>query len=250
MIANKKIVVVMPARNVSRTLEKTFKDIPHSIIDNIILVDNKSTDDTVGIAKKLGITVYEHKEDKGYGGSQKTLYNLALENKADIIVMVHPDYQYDATLLPKLIDPILKDKKDFMFGSRMSSKDGALKGGMPYIKYILNKLYCLMENFVLGVHFTEHFSGFRAYSSKVLLTLPLKNFSDDYILDQELMISAIAYPFRIGEIPIPTRYFSEASSIRFLKGTKFLIEIITLLLFFRLYKIKIYTHQIFCYNKS
>lgn len=244
----KKIIVVMPARNVEKTLEKTFRDIPRKSINEIILVDNKSSDDTVQIAKRLGITVIKHNIDKGYGGSQKTLYKKAKTNKADVVVMVHPDYQYDATLLPQLIQPILSGKKDIMFGSRMRSKNGALKGGMPVLKYWLNKIYCKLENIILGVNFTEHFSGFRAYNIKVLKTLPFSKFSNDYIFDQQLMISAIAAKMRIGEISIPTRYFSEASSIDFIKGSKFLAETLKMLAIFLLYKYKLAKNKIFEYE--
>lgn len=247
MIKGKRIVVVMPARNVERTLEKTYRDLPKRIIDDIILVDNKSSDQTLKIAHKLHLTVFKHEIDKGYGGSQKTLYHKALLKKADVIVMVHPDYQYDATLLPKLIDPILKGKKDLMFGSRMKSKKGALKGGMPRLKYYLNRIYCTLENFILGVRFSEHFSGFRAYNRHVLEKLPFDHFSNDYIFDQQFMISAIAAEMRIGEISIPTRYFSEASSINFIKGSQFLFETLEILVLYLLYKYKLKTDPIFQY---
>jgi glycosyltransferase involved in cell wall biosynthesis len=246
---NKKIIAVMPAYNAEKTLEKTYRDMPKKLISAVIVVDDKSSDNTVAIAKKLKLIVITHEINKGYGGNQKTCYEEALKLGADIVVMIHPDYQYDSSLTEELIRPIEQGRFDVMFGSRIRTRKEALEGGMPYTKYVLNRITALIENFVLGVNFTEHFSGFRAYSRKVLMTLPFETFSNDFVFDQQLMISAIAYGFRISEYPVPVRYFSEASSIRFLAGTKFLTNTGLELILFILFKLNIYKSKIFKFKK-
>lgn len=219
-----KVVIVMPAYNAEKTLRDTYKEIPVEFRKHIILVDDQSKDKTVEVAKKLGIKVFTHPNNLGYGGNQKTCYWEALKLKPDVVVMLHPDYQYDATMIPYLVRPILDGKFDFMFGSRIANKKGALEGGMPPLKYYVNRIVCFIQNILLGVNFTEHFSGFRAYSSKLLRKVPFQRFSNDFVFDQEMTISAISYGFRIGEIPIPTRYHEKASSIRFWRGVKFVLE--------------------------
>ena len=219
-----KIVIVMPAYNAAKTVKDTYKEIPSEYRENIILVDDKSKDDTVKVAEKLGIKVFQHPNNLGYGGNQKTCYWEALKLKPDAIVMLHPDYQYDATRISDLIGPILSGKYDFMFGSRIANKKDAIEGGMPTLKYFINRVVCLIQNILLGVNFTEHFSGLRAYSAKLLKTVPFQRFSDDFVFDQEMTISTLSYGFRIGEIAIPTRYHEKASSIQFVKGTKFVLE--------------------------
>lgn len=224
MIKNPRIVIVMPAYNAARTIKDTYKEIPSQYRKNIILVDDHSKDDTIAVSKKLGITVFEHPNNLGYGGNQKTCYWEALKLNPDVVVMLHPDYQYDATRIEDLIRSILEDRYDFMFGSRISNKKGAIEGGMPLLKYYINRLVGLIQNILLGVNFTEQFSGFRAYSSKLLRSVPFQRFSNDFVFDQEMTISSISYGFRIGEIAIPTRYHEKASSIQFLKGTKFVFD--------------------------
>lgn len=219
-----KVVVVMPAYNARRTVKETYKEIPEEYKKYIILVDDGSSDDTVEIAKKLGIKVYSHPNNLGYGGNQKTCYWEALKLNPDVVVMLHPDYQYDATMIPYLVGPILDGKYDYMFGSRIANKRVALKGGMPPLKYYLNRIVCLIQNILLGVNLSEHFSGYRAYSAKLLKKIPFQRFSNDFVFDQEMTISAISFGMRIGEIPIPTRYHEKASSIQFLKGAKFILE--------------------------
>lgn len=241
----KKVVVVMPAYNASKTITDTYKDIPKKSVDEIIVVDDDSLDDTVQIAEQLGLEVIKHKRNTGYGGNQKTCYREALRRHADIVIMIHPDYQYDSSLTDELIGPIEKGRFDIMFGSRIRTRREALEGGMPVVKYIVNRIISFMENVILGVNFTEHLSGFRAYSAKVLKTLPVNNFSNDYVFDQQLMISAIAYGFSIAEYPVPVRYFSEASSIHFLKGIKFILETCWCLILFLVLKLKIYKAKIF-----
>lgn len=240
-----KIVIVMPAYNASGTLKDTFYEIPLALRKNIMLVDDQSSDNTVNLAKSLGIKVFKHNKNLGYGGNQKTCYREALKVKADIVVMLHPDYQYDASLTYELIRPIKAGRFDFMFGSRIQTKSAALKGGMPSLKYYLNRIFCLVENILLGVNFTEHFSGFRAYSSKLLRKIPFENFSNDFVFDQQMTISAISFGFKIGEIAIPTRYHSKASSIKYLKGAKFLFETCLYICLFKLHKMGMVRLKIF-----
>lgn len=208
-----KVIVVLPAYNAAKTLERTVADIPKDCVDEIILVDDKSKDDTVKIARKIGLTVYEHEKNKGYGGNQKTCYTKAIERGADIVVMVHPDYQYDPKIIPQLIEPIRRGEADAVFGSRMM-KGGALEGGMPVWKHNANILLTAFENVVLGTYLTEYHSGFRAYSTKLLKRIRFQSNSDGFIFDTEIIVQALANRFKIEEVPIRTRYFEEASSIR------------------------------------
>lgn len=221
---NPTVVIVMPAYNAEKTVKNTYFEIPKYLRKNIILVDDNSKDDTVRASKKLGIKVYQHTNNLGYGGNQKTCYWEALKFNPDVVVMLHPDYQYDAKRIEDLINPILNGHFDYMFGSRIANKKGALEGGMPKVKYYVNRIVCFIQNILLGVNFTEHFSGLRAYSGKLLKKIPFQRFSNDFVFDQEMTISAISYGFRIGEIAIPTRYHDEASSIKYLKGIKFILE--------------------------
>lgn len=240
-----KVIVVMPAFNAEKTLEKTYQDLPRDLISEVIVVDDKSRDNTVEVAKKLGLKVFIHPQNLGYGGNQKTCYWEALKKKPDVVVMLHPDYQYDSIKTEDLVKPILAGEYDLMFGSRIRTRDEALKGGMPLTKYILNRIFCVIENIVLGVNFSEHFSGFRAYSRKVLETVPFQRFSNDFVFDQQMMASAIALGFKVGETPVPVRYFSESSSIKFFKGVKFLLETLLVLLQFLLNKFGIVKDKLF-----
>lgn len=226
----------MPAYNAEKTLLKTIKDIPEGLVSKIILVDDGSIDQTVPLAKKLGLVVFTHPNNLGYGGNQKTCYWEALKDKPDVVVMIHPDYQYDSSLIGELVRPILEDRYDMMFGNRIRTRSEVLAGGMPPMKYFLNRAFCIIENIILGANFSEYFSGMRAYSYKLLTTVPFQRFSNDFVFDQEMMLSSYINQFRIGEIDIPVRYFSEASSIQFRKGAKFLYETLTLLLQFVLHK--------------
>lgn len=222
-IKDTRVIVVMPAYNAAKTVIDTYKEIPEEYRDHIILVDDHSRDETVKNAKKLGIKVFSHPNNLGYGGNQKTCYWEALKLKPDVVVMLHPDYQYDATMMPYLVQPILDGKYDYMFGSRIATKKTALAGGMPPLKYYVNRIVCFIQNILLGVNFTEHFSGYRAYSAKFLKTIPFQRFSNDFVFDQEMTIAAINFGMRIGEIPIPTRYHSKQSSIGFKRGIKFIL---------------------------
>lgn len=216
-----KVIVVMPAYNAEKTLEKTYKDIPKRVIDEVLVVDDDSRDKTVAIAKKLRLPVYVHQKNLGYGGNQKTCYKEALKRNAGIIVMIHPDYQYDATLTGYLIQPIIEKRVDIMLGSRIRSRKEALEGGMPLYKYLSNRFLTILENIVLGLNLSEYHTGFRAYERKVLQTLDFDSFSDDFIFDQEILIVAHKLGFKMGEIAVPVRYFPEASSINFIRSTKY-----------------------------
>lgn len=214
----------MPAYYAEKTVKDTYHEVSPKFRKHIILVDDQSLDKTAEVSKKLGITTFQHTKNLGYGGNQKTCYWEALKLNPDVVVMLHPDYQYDATRIEDLIKPILDGRYDFMFGSRIANKKDALKGGMPPVKYYVNRIVCLIQNILLGVNFTEHFSGLRAYSSKLLRTVPFQRFSNDFVFDQEMTISALSYGFKIGEIAIPTRYHNKASSIKFLRGSKFILD--------------------------
>lgn len=208
-----KVIVVLPAYNAEKTLERTVADIPKNAVDEIILVDDHSRDKTVAVAKKLGLTVYEHPKNRGYGANQKTCYARAIEHGADVAVMCHPDYQYDPKIIPQLIEPILRGEADAVFGSRMM-KGGALEGGMPVWKHNANILLTALENVVLGTYLTEYHSGFRAYSTRLLKTIDFETDSDGFVFDTEIIAQIVANHFKIEEVPIRTRYFEEASSIR------------------------------------
>lgn len=242
---NPKIVIIMPAYNAAKTVKDTYEEIPLKFRKNIILVDDGSTDDTVEIAKELGMEVFAHTRNLGYGGNQKTCYDEALKENPDVVVMLHPDYQYDAGLIEELIRPILDGRFDFMFGSRIQSRQSAILGGMPKLKYYVNRLVCILENVLLDVNFTEHFSGFRAYSKKVLKTVPFQYFSDDFVFDQQMVMSALSLGFKIGEIPIPTRYHKKASSIQFVRGTKFILNTFWTIMLYRLHKLGLVKNRIF-----
>ena len=216
-----KIVVVMPAYNAQKTVEETYRDLPRDLISEVILVDDASADKTIEKAKKLGITVYSHQKNKGYGGNQKTCYRQALKRNPDIIVMVHPDYQYDAKLVGVLCEPIVNKRADIMLGSRIQTRRQVLAGGMPPYKYFANRFLTLFENLAMGLNLSEYHTGFRAYNANVLKAVPYHNFSNDFVFDQQILISALSYGFNISEIPVPCKYFPEASSINLARSTKY-----------------------------
>ncbi len=220
MYQNKKIIVVLPAYNAAATLEKTVADLP-SLVDEIILVDDKSGDGTVLVAKRLGITVFEHGENKGYGGNQKTCYRLALEHGADIVAMIHPDYQYDPRLVKYFAEFIADDYFDVMLGTRIRSRREALANGMPLYKYISNRALTVLENLASGRNLSEWHTGMRAYKREVLEKINWQKNSDDFVFDSQMLFQIVAHNYRIGEIPVPVRYFKEASSINFLRSCKY-----------------------------
>jgi glycosyltransferase involved in cell wall biosynthesis len=210
-----RVVVVMPAYNAARTLERTYHDIPHELVSRVILVDDVSQDETVDLARTLGLEVIVHRQNLGYGGNQKTCYDAAIAEGADVVVMLHPDYQYDATRIPALIEPILAGHADLMLGSRFLGDP--LAGGMPRWKYIANRFLTGVENLTFGLRLSEYHTGLRAYSRHLLETIPYRDSSDDFVFDQELIAQVVAAGMRdrIGEIAVPTRYFEEASSVGF-----------------------------------
>lgn len=240
-----KVVVVMPAYNAEKTLAKTYKDITPDVVDKIILVDDGSHDKTVEKAKKLKIKTFVHPQNRGYGGNQKTCYTMALSEGADIVVMIHPDYQYDSTLTGEIVRPIMEGRFDIMLGSRIRTRKEALKGGMPLYKYLSNRFLTMLENIVLGQNLSEYHTGFRAFNKKVLTKLPFHKFSDDFVFDQDILISAAREGFRMGEIPVPVRYFPEASSINFKRSAKYGLSILIDLGLFMLDSVGIYTSSIF-----
>jgi glycosyltransferase involved in cell wall biosynthesis len=209
-----RVVIVMPAYNAAKTLERTYADIPHDLVHHIILVDDVSNDETVEVAERLGLEVVVHRQNLGYGGNQKTCYDRALEWGADVVVMLHPDYQYDATRIPQLVAPILSGDADLMLGSRFLGDP--LAGGMPGWKFIANRFLTGVENLAFGLRLSEYHTGLRAYSRHLLETIPYRLNSDDFVFDQELIAQVVAVGgMRIGEIAVPTRYFEEASSVGF-----------------------------------
>jgi glycosyltransferase involved in cell wall biosynthesis len=220
----KKIVCVLPAYNAQKTLEKTLEDIPSGIVDQFILVDDCSTDETVRTAKSLSsrfpLLVVPHLQNMGYGGNQKTCYDLALKEGADVVVMLHPDYQYEPKLLGAMSALISSDVYDVVLGSRILGK-GALAGGMPLYKYIANRFLTAFENLMIGQKLSEYHTGYRAFSADVLRNLKLAANSDDFVFDNEMLVQIVMKNYRIGEISVPTKYFPEASSINFSRSVKY-----------------------------
>ena len=221
-----RVIAIMPAYNAAKTLEKTVKDIPPEVVDEIILVDDDSKDDTYQLAQKLGITAYQHPQNRGYGGNQKTCYTMALSKGAQVIIMIHPDYQYDSTLTGELIRPIVQGRFDVMLGSRIRTREEVLRGGMPLYKYIFNRLLTTIENIVLGQNLSEYHTGFRAFNKQILIKLPFHKYSDDFVFDQQILFGAIARGAKIGEIPVPVRYSKEASSINFQRSLVYGLSIL------------------------
>ncbi|OQX11382.1 MAG: glycosyl transferase family 2 [Desulfobulbaceae bacterium A2] len=221
MINNKKITVVLPAYNAEKTLESTYREIPFDIVDEVVLVDDLSSDQTVNIAKKLGINnVIKHTKNLGYGGNQKTCYQKALELGSDIVVMLHPDYQYTPKLIHSMCYLIANGVYEVVFGSRILG-NGALLGGMPGHKYIVNRLLTLFQNIIIGQKLSEYHTGYRAFSKKVLLDINYLQNSDDFVFDNEMAAQILYKGYSIAEITCPTKYFPEASSINFAKGVKY-----------------------------
>jgi glycosyltransferase involved in cell wall biosynthesis len=216
-----KVVLVMPAYNAADTLRQTWGEIPAGCVDEHILVDDASRDDTVAIARSLGIRVLEHTKNRGYGGNQKTCYREALDRGADFVIMLHPDYQYDPRLVPMMLLPLQLGSLDVMLGSRVRTRQECLESGMPLYKYLGNRLLTLIENVCLGQNMGEFHSGFRAYRREVLETIPFERFSDDFVFDSQFLVSAIDAGFRVGEIPVPVRYMPEASSIGFQRSVRY-----------------------------
>ena len=213
-----RIIIVLPAYNAAETLEKTYHDIPKEKVSKIILVDDVSQDQTVEVARSLGLSVIIHVQNRGYGGNQKTCYLEALKEGADVVVMLHPDHQYDSKLVPELVEPILSGRADMVMGSRILN-GRALEGGMPSWKYAANRVLTIAENIIYGTKLTDCHSGFRAYSRKLLTTVPFLLNSDDFVFDSQMIAQAVYMGFKITEIPVQARYFPEASSVNFRVST-------------------------------
>jgi len=220
MYKDKKIIVVLPAYNAARTLERTVRDLPE-MVDETILVDDGSHDETAVLARQLGLFVFEHNQNNGYGANQKTCYRIALDHGADIIVMIHPDYQYDPKLVKYFAEFIVDDYFDVMLGTRIRSRREALAGGMPGYKYIANRILTILENMVSGYNLSEWHTGMRAYKREVLAAIDWLHNSDDFVFDSQVLFQIVARHYRIGEIPVPVRYFKEASSINFGRSCRY-----------------------------
>ncbi len=223
-----KVVVVMPAYNAARTLRMTYAELPHEVVDLVILVDDASSDETIKIARELGLELFVHNRNYGYGANQKTCYREALRAGADIIVMVHPDYQYDPTLLPQVIRPILEGQADVVLGSRLLGGD-PMRQGMPWWKYVSNRFLTAIENRVFGLRLAEYHTGYRAYRRHALEAVNLAMNSDSFIFDQEIVAQLVAIHARIAEVPVPTRYFPQASSASFVQSSVYGLSILWLL---------------------
>lgn len=240
-----KIIVVMPAYNAAKTLERTYVDLPRHVIDEIILVDDASRDRTVEIARRLGLVVVLHIQNRGYGANQKTCYIEALRRGADIVVMLHPDYQYDSRLIPDLVDPIARGEADMVLGSRFLHKEGPLAGGMPWWKYIANRFLTTVENTVLGLCLSELHTGFRAYSRRLLTTIPFLLNSDDFVFDTQVIAQAVAFGFSLTEIAVPTRYFPEASTVNFRRSVRYGLDTLWTMARFLLHRYGIWPSLLF-----
>lgn len=244
VLDGKKIFVVMPAYNAARTLSQTFRDLPHAIVDGMLLVDDHSSDATVDLARRMGLTTFVHNCNLGYGRNQKTCYREALKRGADIVVMLHPDYQYSPRLVTPMAGMIAGGEYDAVLASRILGR-GALRGGMPLYKYIANRFLTLFQNLLLSFKLSEYHSGYRAFSRQVLSALPLEENSDDFVFDNEMLAQVIHMQYRIGEISCPTKYFPEALSINFARSVKYGLGVLATSLKFRLQKMGLGKFRIF-----
>lgn len=244
MLNGKKIVVVLPAYNAAKTLETTYREIPLGIVDCVVLVDDASRDNTPEVARKLGITTIVHERNVGYGGNQKTCYRAALDLGADIVVMLHPDYQYTPRLLPAMAAMIAYGEFDAVLASRILGT-GALKGGMPFYKYVSNRFLTFVENLLLGQKLSEYHTGYRAFSRAVLEKLPLEKNSDDFVFDNQMLAQITWCGYSIGEVSCPTKYFPEASSINFRRSVTYGLGVLATALSYRLSRMGIMRGKIY-----
>ena len=235
MLHERKIVVVMPAYHAEKTLEECFRAIPHDIVDLVLLVDDASDDATVAVARRLGIAVHRHPENRGYGANQKTCYAEALAEGADIVVMLHPDYQYEPRLITAMAAMVASDVYDVVIGSRILGNT-ALAGGMPRYKYVANRVLTALQNLIVGSKLSEFHTGYRAFSRRVLETLPLAANSPDFIFDNQMLVQALAFGMRIGEISCPTRYFEDASEISFGRAIVYGLGVLRTSVLYRLWR--------------
>jgi glycosyltransferase involved in cell wall biosynthesis len=234
-MSKSKVVVVMPAYNAAKTLRMTYAALPHDRIDAVILVDDGSSDETIRIARELKLEVFVHDRNYGYGANQKTCYREALNAGAEIVVMVHPDYQYDPALLPEIIKPIEENLADVVLGSRLLQGD-VLRQGMPWWKYLANRFLTGLENRVFGLHLAEYHTGYRAYRREALEAVNLQTNSDNFVFDQEIIAQFVDAGMRIGEVPVPTRYFPQASSCSFLASCRYGVSILSVLFRYALHR--------------
>jgi len=237
-------MVVLPAYNAGRTLEQTISEIPMHVVDDLLLVDDASGDDTVEVAERLGIPYVVHSENRGYGGNQKTCYTEALKRGADIVTMLHPDYQYSPRLIEAMVPLAATGQFDVVLGSRILS-EGALAGGMPFYKYVSNRALTAFENIFLGLKLSEYHTGYRTFTRKVLETLPLHECSNDFLFDNQMLAQAAMFGFRIGEISCPTRYFAEASSINFRRSVVYGVGVLGTSLRYRMHKSRLRQDPLF-----
>jgi glycosyltransferase involved in cell wall biosynthesis len=233
-LSKPKIVIVMPAYNAALTLEKTYYALPEGSFDQIILVDDASADNTIEIAKKLNLTAIRHRKNRGYGGNQKTCYSKALEEGAEIVVMLHPDYQYDPSIIKEIVQPILEKRADVVLASRMLGNP--LKGGMPLYKYIANKFLTGLENFVLGTHLSEFHTGYRAYNRHALTSVNFEANSENFVFDNEILVQFVVKGMRFQEIPVTTRYSFDSSSVSFKSGVIYGLSILKTIVKYLLFK--------------
>lgn len=244
----KRTIVVMPAYNAESTLDRTIDDMPAEVVDEVILVDDCSKDGTVEKARSLGLSVFQHRSNRGYGGNQKTCYRRALERGADYIVMVHPDYQYDSRVIDVAVRLLDLGICDVIMGSRIRTRAEALAGGMPVYKYLANRALTTIENIALGQNLGDFHSGFRAYRREVLETIPFDRNSDDFVFDSQFLAQAVHFGFKIGDIPVPVRYFDEASSINFKRSCKYGLETLKVLTQFWSHRLGIKKSSLFRAN--
>lgn len=240
-----KIIAVLPAYNAEKTLAATVADFPAGSVDEILLVDDCSKDNTVKIAREMGLTVIVHEKNTGYGGNQKTCYKYCLDHGADIVVMIHPDYQYDARTIPHAVGMIELGICDVILGNRVRSRAEALKCGMPWWKYVSNRGLTAFENLMLGQNLGEFHSGFRVYRRQVLETIPFERNSDDFVFDTQFLVQAVHFGFRLGDIPVPVRYFDEASQINFRRSTKYGLQTLTTVNKFWMNKLRLWRSSLF-----
>ncbi len=244
MLNGKRIITVMPAYNAAKTLERTYREVPLEVVDEVILVDDGSSDETVAKARELGLTTFVHKVNLGYGRNQKTCYREALRRNADIVVMVHPDYQYSPKLVVSLAGMIAYGEYDVVLASRILGK-GTLEGGMPLYKYVANRFLTAFQNILMRQKLSEYHTGYRAFSREVLSTLPLEENTDDFVFDNEMLAQVSYFNYRIGEISCPTKYFAEASSINFRRSVKYGFGVLATSMQYRLQKMHLGNFRIF-----
>jgi len=245
-----KIIAVLPAYNAAKTLAATVADFPAGCVDEILLVDDCSKDNTAQLARDMGLTVIVHEKNTGYGGNQKTCYRYCLERGADIVVMIHPDYQYDSRVIPHAVGMIELGICDVILGNRVRSRREALKCGMPWWKYVSNRGLTMFENVALGQNLGEFHSGFRAYRRSVLETIPFENNSDDFVFDTQFLVQAVHFGFRLGDIPVPVRYFDEASQINFRRSAKYGLQTLSTVGKFWLNKLGLWKSGLFQAKKA